>query len=105
MTQPRRYNPHPVLSPHYCPVHEIWERLECGLARTEEGRELVEERERRRLRELPVKAEERRPSPTLEQQYPSRETERLRQENAALQAEIKRLKTPPPLEPTKGLDL
>ena len=42
---------------------------------------------------------ERRPSPTYEQQYPDREVARLRRENAALQAEIKRLKTPPPLEP------
>ena len=101
MTQPRRYNPRPILSPRWCPVHEQMEREECGLARTEEGRELVEERERARLRAPfpPGRGETPAPSPTFEQQYPTREVARLRQENAALQAEIKRLKTPPPLEP------
>ena len=99
MTQPRRFNPHPVLSPRWCPVHEHWEREECGLARTEEGRELVEERDRRRLMELPAKVEERRPSPTFEQQYPDRELARLRRELAQAQVEIKRLKTPPPQTP------
>ena len=107
MMQPRRYNPRPVLSPRWCPVHEQWEREECGLARTEEGRELVEERERARLRAPfpPGRGETPAPSPTFEQQYPDRELARLRRELAAAQTEIKRLKTPPPLEPTKGLDL
>ena len=97
MTQPHRFNPRPVLSPRYCPVHEQWEREECGLARTEQGRELVEERERARLTApfLAGRGQTPAPSPTFEQQYPTREVARLRQENAALQAEIKKLRTPP----------
>lgn len=110
MNEPRtrRFNPNPILSPRYCPVHETIERRECGLARTEEGRELVEHRERRRLRELPVKVEEHQTSPTFEQQYPDRELARMRRELAQAQAEIKRLRTPPPIPPkeeTQGLDL
>ena len=97
----KRFNPNPILSPRYCPLHEQWEREECGLARTEAGRELVEERERARLRAPfpPGRGETPAPSPTFEQQYPDRELARLRRELAAAQAEIKRLKTPQPQTP------
>ena len=108
MTQQRRFNPRPILSPRYCPVHQAYEREECGLARTEEGRELVDERERGRLRAPfpPGRGETPAPSPTFEQQYPAREVERLRRELAQAQAEVKKLRTPPPLTPpAAGLDL
>mgnify|MGYP001584229203 CR=1 FL=1 len=42
---------------------------------------------------------ERRPSPTYEQQYPDREVARLRRELAQAQAEVKKLRTPPPQTP------
>ena len=100
MTTRRRFNPNPVLSPRYCPVHEQMERQECGLARTEYGREVVEERERHSLTH-PLPKVEGPPSPTFEEQYPDRETERLRRELAEAHATIKKLRTPPPL-PKQG---
>lgn len=104
MSTPKRFNPHPILSPRWCPVHQTNEREECGLGRTEYGREIVEERERNRLVNPPVPLPFL-PSPTFEEEYPDRETERQRRELAQAQAEIKRLKTPPALEPKTDLGL
>ena len=43
------------------------------------------------------KVESERHPPTYEAQHPDRETERLRRELAEAQAEIKKLRTPPPV--------
>ena len=48
------------------------------------------------------KVEFERRSPTYAEQYPDRENKRLRQELAKAQAEIKRLRTPPPQTPNPG---